>query len=464
MRTRFLNLKIPIEGNHTEPREIVVDKGRFVEILPSDHETAMGGEEWVDLHGALVLPGVIDSHVHFDDPGFTHREDFASGTCAAAAGGVTCIADMPGTSLPPVTDVHALANKLRVVGGKAHVDYMLWGGVSANCMVANGWSQNLTELVDAGVAAVKTTTSSDIETFKELDHERLCEVMEATHRLAIPLAVHAEEGAVIDQLTDRIRLRGGDDPADYADSRPAAVEVSAVAGVVEACRMTGARCHVVHLSSAEALDVISAARLEGLPITAETCPQYLAFTKEDLLRNGGMLKTSPVVKSGRDRDRLWQGLSSGEVSFVTTDHSPVQWPEEKRTGSIWTDHDGMPGVELLLPYLYSEGVCTGRITLERMVRLLSVEPARFLGINHRKGRLKRGLDADFVVFDEHETWTVRPEALHNLNRYTPFEGRLLTGRVRAVYLRGQCIYQRRPDGLESFAPQGTGEFVKRGLG
>jgi allantoinase len=407
---------------------------------------------------------VIDSHVHFDDPGFTHREDFASGTCAAAAGGVTCIADMPGTSLPPVTDVDALGTKLRAVGGKAHVDFMLWGGVSANCMEANGWAHNLTELVDAGVAAVKVTTSSSLDTFRELDQVKLRHVMESTRRLAIPLAVHAEEGALIDQLTQRIRQRGGDDATGYAESRPSAVEVAAVAGVVEACRVTGARCHVVHVASAEALDVISAARLEGLPITAETCPHYLAFTTDDLLRDGAVLKTAPVVKSGRDRNRLWQALSSGEISFVTTDHSPAQWPEEKNTGSIWTDQEGMPGVELLLPYLYSEGVCTGKITLERMVRLLSIEPARFLGINHRKGRLKRGLDADFVVFDEHETWSVRSDALHSLNRYTPFEGRSLTGRVRAVYLRGQCIYRRGPDGAESFAPQGTGQFVKRGLG
>jgi len=464
VRTRFINLRIPVEGNRTEVREIVVDKGRFVEILPSDHETAVGGEEWVNLEGALVLPGAIDSHVHFHDPGFTHREDFASGTCAAAAGGVTCVADMPCTSVPPVTDIDALKTKLRVVGTKAHVDFMLWGGVSSNSMEANGWRQNLTELVDAGVAAIKVTTASNLESFGAIDQTRLRDVMEQTRRLAVPIAVHAEEGPVIDQLAERIRARGGTGPADFADSRPTAVEVSAVAGLVEACRTTGARAHVVHLASAEALDMISAARLEGLPITAETCPHFLEFTREDLERRGGMLKTVPVVKNSRDKDRLWQGLSSGEISFVTTAHSPAQWPEEKQTGSIWTDREGMPGVELLLPYLYSEGVCTGRITLERMVRLLSLEPARFLGIDHRKGRIKRGLDADFVVFDEHETWTVRGEGLHNLNRYTPFEGRTLTGRVRAVYLRGRSVYQRRPDGIESFAPQGTGDFVKRGLG
>ncbi len=464
MRTRFLNLRVPRGGNRTEMREIVVENGRFAEILPSEHETAVGGEEWVNLGGALVLPGSIDGHVHFDDPGFTHREDFASGTCAAASGGVTCVVDMPCTSLPPVTDVDGLHAKLRAISGKAHVDFMLWGGVSGNSIEARGWEQRLSALVDAGVAAVKVYTLSGMDTFRALDHEELRQVLGQTRRLGVPLGVHAEDAELVRQFTARIRSRGEDGPASYAASRPAEAEVAAVAAVVEACRATGARVHIVHLGSGEALDVISAARLEGLPISAETCPHFLEFTVDDLERLGGLLKTAPVVKSQRDRERLWQGLATGELSFVTTDHAPGQWPEEKTTGSIWTDYGGVPGVELMLPYLYSEGVCTGRITLEQLVMLTAAEPARFFGIDHRKGGLRRGLDADFVVLDEHETWTVRAAGLHSLNRYTPLDGRQLTGRVRAVYLRGRCVYQRHPDGSEFFAPPGTGQFVPRGIG
>jgi dihydroorotase-like cyclic amidohydrolase len=170
-----------------------------------------------------------------------------------------------------------------------------------------------------------------------------------------------------------------------------------------------------------------------------------------------------VVKGASDRERLWQGLASGELSFVTTDHAAGRWPEEKETGSIWSDYGGIPGVELLLPYLYSEGFCAGRISLQRLTEITASEPARFFGIDHRKGRLNPGCDADFVVFDEAARWTVRAESLHNLNRYTPLEGRELTGRVRATYLRGQCVYQRNPDGSESFARAGTGEWVRRGL-
>ena len=161
------------------------------------------------------------------------------------------------------------------------------------------------------------------------------------------------------------------------------------------------------------------------------------------------------------RQRLWQGLANGELSFVATDHAAGQWPEEKHTGSFWTDYGGVPGVELLLPYLYSEGVRRGRITLEQLTELLAAAPARFFGIDDRKGRLAAGLDADFVVFEPEESWTVRAVDLHSLNRYTPLEGHRLTGRVRAVYLRGEPVYRRGADGSEDFAAAGTGRFQRR---
>lgn len=463
MRTRFVNLRIPTRENATEAVELIVEDGRFEEILPAGEDTAAGDEQWIDLDGALVLPGAIDGHVHFDDPGFTHREDFASGTAAAAAGGVTCVVDMPCTSIPPITDTDALENKLEVISPKAHVDYMLWGGVSANAMEDSRWTEELGDLVDAGVAAIKVYTLSGMETFRDLSYTRIREVLGHTRRLGIPVGVHAEDRNIVRQFTERARLRGEDSPAAYAASRPSSAEASAVTAVVEACRATGARVHIVHLAAGEALDVLSAARLEDLPISAETCPHYLEFTIRDFEHMGSLLKTAPVVKSAADRERLWQGVASGEISFLTTDHAAARWPEEKETGSIWTDYGGVPGVELMLPYLYSEGFCAGRITLERLVEITASEPARFFGVDHRKGHLQAGCDADFVVFDEHARWTVRSEDLHNLNRYTPLEARELTGKVRAVYLRGRCVFERRPDGTEFFAPAGTGEWVRRGL-
>jgi len=463
MLTRYFNLRIPSEGNDTEAVELVVSDGRFEEILPAGSVTAAGDEQWVDLEGALVLPGVIDGHVHFDDPGFTQREDFASGTSAAAAGGVTCVVDMSCTSLPPVVNTEALENKLKIIGPKAHVDYMLWGGVSGNAITNQQWRRHLADLVDAGVVAIKVYMLSGMDTFRDLTTTEIREVLTQTHKLGIPVGIHAEDRSLVDELTERAKGRGDDSPAAYAAARPAAAESSAVMAAVEAVRETGARVHIVHLASGEALDVVSAARFEDLPISAETCPQYLQFTTEDFKRMGSLLKIAPVVRDESDRQRLWQGLESGELSFVATDHAAARWPDEKETGSIWTDYGGVPGVELLLPYLWSEGVVAGRITLQRLTELLCSEPARFFGVDHRKGRLRPGGDADFVVFDEGARWTVKADALHNLNRYTPFEDFELTGRVRATYVRGQSVFERRPEGTEFFAPAGTGEWVRRGV-
>ena len=463
MRTRYFNLRIPDEGNSTVFAELVVEDGRFEEVLPAGGATAAGGEQWVDLDGALVLPGAIDCHVHFDDPGFTHREDFESGTRAAAAGGVTCVADMPCTSLPPITDVDALTNKLQVIRSKALVDYVLWGGVSSNTLGETGWQERLTGLADAGVGAIKVYLLSGMESFRDVGPEALHEILTHTCRLGIPVGVHAEDRSIVQRLTRRAHDDHEDSPAAYAASRPSEAEVAAVAACIDACRATGARVHIVHVASGEAIDLISAARIEDLPISAETCPHYLEFTLQDFEKLGSILKTAPVVKDAVDRDRLWRGVASGDVSFVATDHAAGQWPEEKQTASIWSDYGGVPGVELMLPYLFSEGVRGRRIDLERLVQITASEPARFLGIDHRKGKLCAGYDADFVVFDERQRWTVRAEDLHNLNRYTPLEGRELTGRVRSTFVRGRRVFDLTNEGGVEFGDPGDGHWVRRGV-
>jgi allantoinase len=408
-----------------------------------------------------VLPGVIDGHVHFDDPGFTHREDFETGTRAASAGGVTCVVDMPCTSLPPVTSAANLQTKLAVIEAKAHVDFMLWGGVSANAMAEPEWREDLAEIVEAGVASIKVYMLSGMDTFRDLSQSQLTEALAEIARQGVPVGVHAEDREMVHELTSRIQAEGRNGPLDYAASRPRAAEISAVAAMSELCRETGARVHIVHLTTGAALDIVTAARDEGLPMSAETCPHFLEFTEDDLRRQGALLKTAPVVKGEADRARLWEGLASGELDYVATDHAAGQWPAEKHTGSIWTDYGGVPGVELSLPYLYSEGVHRGRITLERLTELTASAPATFFGVERRKGRLEPGFDADFVALADQETWTVRGENLHNLNRYTPLEGYDLTGRVRAAFVRGQPAYRREDDGGERFGDPGLGQHVRR---
>ena len=338
---------------------------------------------------------------------------------------------------------------------------MLWGGVSDNAMEDSAWRRNLADIVDDGVASIKIYMLSGMDTFRDLSRDKMREVLVETKQIGIPVGVHAEDREMVHELTDRFMSAGRNEPLDYAAARPPEAELSAVSTVRDLCRETGARVHIVHLGTGRALDVVVGAREEGLPMTAETCPHFLEFTTDDLRRKGALLKTAPVVKSSSDRARLWEGVASGEIAWVATDHAAAQWPEEKHTGSIWTDYGGVPGVELMLPYLYSEGVRSGRITLERLVEITAGAPARFLGIERTKGRLEPGYDADLVVLAEHETWTVRADDLHNLNRYTPLEGHALTGRVRAVYLRGSCVYCRDEDGSEFFAGPGAGRWVRR---
>jgi allantoinase len=461
VKRRFTDLRVPAGGDETRAASILVIDGRIAEIAAPDSAPAEGDEEILDLGGLRVLPSTIDGHVHFDDPGFTHREDFETGTRAAAGGGVTCVVDMPCTSLPPVTSAANLQTKLAVIEAKAHVDFMLWGGVSANAMAEPEWRDNLAEIVEAGVASIKVYMLSGMDTFGDLSQSQLAEALAEIARLRVPVGVHAEDRDMVQKLTSRIQAEGRNGPLDYAASRPRAAEVSAVAAMSDLCRETGARVHIVHLSTGAALDIVTAARDEGLPMSAETCPHFLEFTEDDLRRQGALLKTAPVVKGEADRARLWEGLASGELDYVATDHAAGQWPAEKHTGSIWTDYGGVPGVELSLPYLYSEGVHRGRITLERLTELTASAPARFFGIERRKGRLEPGFDADLVALADQETWTVRAENLHNLNRYTPLEGYDLTGRVRGAFVRGQPVYRLEEDGGARFGGPGLGQHVRR---
>lgn len=460
-RRRFTNLRIPDGGDSTLPCEILVENGLILDVPPPASAPAESNEQSIDLGGRLVLPGVIDGHVHFDDPGFTRRENFETGTRAAAAGGVSCIVDMPDTSLPPVTSRENLHTKLAVIEPKARVDFMLWGGVSDNALQDPDWRRNLEDIAHEGVGSIKVYMLSGMDSFRDLNRSQLEMVLRETARLAIPVGIHAEDRDLVHANTVRLREEGHQGPLDYAASRPPEAEISAVRTMCELAMETGARVHIVHLASGRALDLLTEFRRSGAAVSAETCPQYLAFTAEDLEAQGSLLKTAPVVKSAADRARLWEGLAAGELAYVATDHAAGVWPDEKNTGSIWTDYGGVPLVELSLPYLYSEGVRTGRITLERLTEITASEPARFFGVEQRKGRIAPGFDADLVVLNEDETWTVRATNLHNLNRYSPFEGHRFTGRVRATYVRGEPVFVRGDDGSEVFGAAGFGRRVRR---
>lgn len=433
---RFVNAFIPSPQGPVEASVSVRD-GLIEALDASAHPRTKD----VDLAGAWLLPGCIDGHVHFDDPGFTHREDFSSGSRTAAAGGVTTVVDMPCTSLPPVTNGEAFDNKLAIVQPKAHVDFRLWGGVRGNGLDWSAMQRDLDALHARGVRSIKTYLVSGMDTFMDLTPDELRTVLLEAKKRGLRVGVHAEDKRLVQDGMARERgASGGDTPAAYARSRTEA-EAEGVRICVALCEQTGASLHVVHLACAEGLEAIRSARSRGVPITAETCPHYLAFTDADLDRMGGLLKTAPVVKTAKDRDALWEGLSDGTLDMIATDHAPGLFPEEKTTGSIWSDYGGVPGVELMLTYVLSEGVRVGRLSLWRAVELLSAGPARIHAL-HGKGKLEPAADADLVVFDPEARWTVQAAALQTRQKYTPFEGMRLQGRVVRTYLRGGLVFDK----------------------
>jgi allantoinase len=439
--------------------DLRIRDGRFAPPAEAGSLHLEKGEKLVDARGLLVLPGAIDGHVHFDDPGFTWRETFATGSAAAAAGGVTTVVDMPCTSRPPLTTVKNLHEKLSCIEGRSHVDFMFWGGLCANAMSdGSNWNQDMKDLRDAGVAGIKVYLLSGMDSFRDLNDEELMQAARCAKSLSLPLGVHAEDRGLFEKLRAECVSMSLSEVQAYCLSRPSAVEVRAMERLIHVAQKSDSHIHIVHLASAEALNLLSEARARGLHLTAETAPHYLSFTQDDFAKLGSKLKTAPVVKTASDREGLWRGVKDKEILFIATDHAAGKWPDEKQTGSFARDYGGIPGVELLMPWLHSEGLLKGHINLADMIRLLCTAPAEFFGIQQRKGRIQEAYDADFVLFDPSKTWTVEAAALHNLNRYTPFEGWPFTGCVQETWLRGECIFSRNEQKTQS----ARGRFLKRG--
>ncbi len=420
--------------------DIRIEGERIAEIAGELKPKA--GEEIVDAKGLLILPGAIDPHVHFDTPGFTEREDFLHGTAEAARGGVTTIVDMPCTSLPPVVSIAALETKLAAVAPMALVDYGFYGGVHGDIAGAPATSDRIERSMEElapRVLAFKSYLLSGMDTFPRVTHEDLGRAIAKAAELGRPLCLHAEDAdyvAAARKRVDAVRAAAGGPPTwdDYVDSRPEAAEAVAVAAAIALARGRERTLHVVHVGTAEA-----AAALDAAGATCETCSHYLAFTREDFAKQGPFLKTAPPVKSRGHAQRLWALLADGRISYVTSDHAPAR-PEEKRTGSVWTDYGGIPGVGTTLPFLFSEGYLAGRLTLGRFLDATSGAAARRFGLASRKGSLEAGKDADFVLADPKDRTVLTGAALYSKGKDTPFDGLALRGSIRSTWVRGRLIY------------------------
>ncbi|MFJ8228775.1 allantoinase AllB [Streptomyces sp. NPDC094448] len=407
----------------TRPALITVRGGRIDAILPYD-TVPPPGCPLEDAGDDAVLPGLVDTHVHVNDPGRTEWEGFRSATRAAAAGGITTLLDMPLNSLPPTTTVEHLRVKQAVAGPAAHVDTGFWGGAIP------GNTDELRPLHNAGVFGFKCFLSpSGVEEFPHLDREHLARAMERITDFGGLLIVHAEDPRHLAAEPSGGRY------ADFLASRPRDAENAAVETLVSLARELDARVHVLHLSSAGALPLIARAKAEGIRITAETCPHFLTLTAEEVPDGATEFKCCPPIRESANQDALWAGLADGTIDCIVSDHSPCT--ENLKTPDFGSAWGGISSLQLGLPAVWTEARRRGH-RLDDIVRWMSAGPARLAGLG-RKGALEPGRDADFAILADDETFTVDPARLHHRNRVTAYAGRTLAGTVRSTWLRGVRI-------------------------
>jgi len=375
-----------------------------------------------------VMPGVVDSHVHINDPGRSDWEGFDTATRAAAAGGITTLCDMPLNSIPATTTARALDQKRRAAAGRCAVQVEFIGGV------VPGNSPDLKQLVKSGVCAFKCfLTPSGVPEFPYVTEAELREIFPALLELGLPLMVHAEDPGMLRE--------GGQSPRyeDYLASRPALAERSAIELLIRLMERWPAPVHIVHLSSATSLPLIDTARGKGLPITVETCPHYLTFAAEDIPDGATEYKCAPPIRGASERDGLWQGLESGAIDLIASDHSPCP-PEMKQTGGdFFGAWGGIASLQLSLPAVWTGARARG-IAPERLADWMSRTPARLVGLGARKGVLAEGFDADVVVWHPEGSFTVIPDQLLHRHPATPYAGRRLHGVVQATYVGGRLAF------------------------
>jgi allantoinase len=407
------------------PATIAVRAGAIAAIEPLG--SPLEGREIVRLApGEVLIPGLVDTHVHVNEPGRTEWEGFASATRAAAAGGVTTILDMPLNSIPPTVDPAALAVKRAVAAPQAFVDVGFWGGA------VPGNLGSLRALHDAGVFGFKCFLSpSGVDEFPHLDPAQLLAALRELAEFDGLLIVHAEDPAVLDAHEND----GGTSYARFVDSRPPEAELTAIGRVIDGIRETGGRAHILHLSSAAALPLIAAAKAEGLRLTAETCPHYLTLDAEHIPDGATEFKCCPPIRDEHNRDLLWQGLLDGTLDLVVSDHSPataeLKLGFDGDFGRAW---GGISGLQLGLANVWTDAARRG-IGLERVLGWMSSGPAGFAGLAS-KGRIVVGADADLVAFAPDAAFTVEPAALAHKNPVSAYAGAALTGVVRTTWLRG----------------------------
>jgi allantoinase len=412
--------------------DLGITGGKIAQIAP---ELPNRASETMDAAGLHIFPGVIDSHVHFNEPGRAHWEGFETGSRALAAGGGTLFFDMPLNAHPPTIDAAAFDKKSAAAQATSLVDFAFWGGLLP------GNLDQLEELADRGVIGFKAfMCNSGIEDFPCVDDELLREGMKRAARLGKVVAVHAESEAITADLTAQNLAEGKISIRDYLDSRPIHAELDAIQRALEMAGETGCALHIVHVSCGAGITLIASARQQGVNVSCETCPHYLALTEDYLLQIGALAKCAPPLRPKSAQDALWEHLRNDLITTIGSDHSPS--PPEMRTDKnffkVW---GGISSIQHMLPLLITERHVKGEMALPLLSRLLSFNVAATFNLPPHKGRIEMGADADLALVDLKDSFTIKSEDLFYRHPQTPYAGRTLTGKVVQTILRGRTVFK-----------------------
>jgi dihydroorotase len=425
----------------TVKASILVKDGKIAGLVGSGVD--LKAKETFDATGLYVLPGVIDAHVHFRDPGLTYKEDFGTGSLAAAYGGVTTVVDMPNV-VPATSNVAGFNAKLTEASKKSYVDFGIIGVV---------FEENIPDLVpmaEAGVVGFKIFMGETVGKLPSPSDGGILDAMRVIATTGLRVGVHAEDNSIIKYQTEKLKAAGRTDPKAFVESRPNIAEKECISRAIMFAEETGAKLHIYHMSSAEGVDLVGDAKERGLDVTAETGPHYLLLDYTFMDKVGSLMKMNPPIRTKDDQKALWEGLLSGIVEVIATDHSP-HTREEKIKDNIWDAIPGFCGVESAVPLMLTQ-VNKGRMSLNEYVALSSEGPARVWNMFPKKGCIRIGSDADFTIVDMKKKGVISVDALHSRNKVTPFDGFEVKGMPVASLVRGKFVLR---DGQVAGEPAGA---------
>ncbi len=421
-----------VTPSETRPADVAVADGRIIEIAP---ELTGTSKEEIDATGLHIFPGVIDAHVHFNEPGRTDWEGFATGTKALAAGGTTTYFDMPLNAHPPTLDATSFDLKLAAAQSSSLVDFAFWGGL------VPGNVPNMEELAERGVIGFKAFMSnSGIDDFLAVDDLTLYEGMVQGAKLRKIVAVHAENDQITSSLARRAIEQGRTGKRDYLASRPIIAELEAIERAILMASATGCSLHIVHVSSGRGVRLVAEARLRGVDVSCETCPHYLVLSEDDMEELGAVAKCAPPLRSPQEREALWEQVFAGNVPMIASDHSPA--PADMKTDAnffrVW---GGISGCQSLLSLLLTDGYERRSLSLNRIPALTAEYVARRFELLPHKGRLVLGADADMVFVDLQSSNVLQSADLFYRHQHSPYVGKLLRGRIVQTLVRGNTIFR-----------------------